>query len=425
MKKIIKDFLLNISKRIIKKYNPEVVAITGSFGKTSVKEISTQILKIKFRVASGQDSYNTALGLALTIIGKTAPETFFGWLKVLGKGLKLWLIKDNNYPEVLILEMAANKPGDLKKYALTLPFNMGVVTAVSATHLEFFKTIKKVALEKRWVVANLAKTGVAVLNRDDEEVYQMRKKTDADVITFGYNSESDIRASDVNLKINEVSGWPEGLMIKVTYKGAVVPFYLPGVVGSHIVYPFLASIGISLSLGMNMVDISQALQKIKTMPGRMRIISGIKQSLLIDDSYNAAPEAVSAALNTLVKINIKEKGERYAVLADMLELGNSTEEYHKEIGRKVAELGVDFFITVGEAMKTAVAAAKEAGLAEHSLASFNTAEEAGKFLQEKLKPGDVVLIKGSRAMHMEKVVKEVMAEPARAGELIVNCGYCK
>ena len=214
---------------------------------------------------------------------------------------------------------------------------------------------------------------------------------------------------------------PRAYFFKVIYNGSIVPMYLSGIVGEHSIYRASAAIAIALVFGMNLVEISTVLKDIKMPPGRMRLIKGIKDTLLIDDSYNASPAAVRAGLETLSRIEITGNGERYAVLpGDMLELGQQTENSHREVGLRVAELGIDFFITVGEAMKDSAIAAKEAGMPENSVVCLNSAEEAGRFLQEKMQTGDVILIKGSRAMRMERVVKEVMAEPERAEELLVK-----
>lgn len=168
------------------------------------------------------------------------------------------------------------------------------------------------------------------------------------------------------------------------------------------------------------MDAAEALRVFHPLPGHMCLIPGIKNTLIIDDTYNSSPEPTRIALDTLSQINLKVGAERYAVLADMLELGPETENAHREIGLRVAELGIDFLITVGEASKHSAMAAREAGLNEHQVASFADSITAGKFLQEKLHEGDVVLVKGSQGMRMEKIVKEVMAEPEQATELLVR-----
>ncbi len=422
MRYIITGLIQFLAKRILHKYKPEIVGITGSVGKTSVKDLTVEILKYSFRVRGSQASYNNELGVPLTIIGAVSPRrSFFGWCAVLCRACQLILRRDKEYPEILVLEMAANRPGDVEKLVELAPCNVGVVTTISPSHLKFFKTVKKVAQEKRLLVSHLKKTNYAVLNRDDAEVFDMAKKTDAEVVTFGFHPDASVRTSDVSVKLSaNERRWPEGLFFKVLYNGSIVPMYLSGIVGEHSIYRASAAIAVALIFGMNLVEISTALRDVIMPPGRMRLIKGIKDTLLIDDSYNSSPLALRAALEALSRVQITGNGERYAVLGDMLELGAQTENSHREIGLRVAEFGIDFLITVGEATKSIAIAAKEAGMPEHSVVSFNTAEEAGKFLQEQMQSGDIILIKGSRDMHMEKIVKEVMAEPEKAGELLVN-----
>ncbi len=174
--------------------------------------------------------------------------------------------------------------------------------------------------------------------------------------------------------------------------------------------------------GVNLVDGAQALNRLAPLPGHMCLILGIKNTLIIDDTYNSSPAPVKSALATLAQIQTKDGAQRYAVLADMLELGPETEAAHREVGLRVAELGIDYLIVVGEASKHTAQAAREAGMEEHRIAAFADSVSAGKFLQEKLREGDVILVKGSQSMRMERVVKEIMAEPLDAPNLLVRQG---
>ncbi len=184
----------------------------------------------------------------------------------------------------------------------------------------------------------------------------------------------------------------------------------------------LAGLAVGVVYGINLVEGGQALADFHPLPGHLCLIPGIKNTLIIDDTYNSSPEPTRTALETLAEINLKIGAQRYAVLADMLELGAETQNAHREIGLRVAELGIDFLITVGEASKHTALSAREAGLVEHRIASFADSITAGKFLQEKLHEGDVVLVKGSQSMRMEKIVKEVMAEPELAKDLLARQG---
>ncbi len=424
LKSLLQYLLRILSKKILKKYKPDIIGITGSVGKTSAKEAVAAVLQKKFTVRRSTKNYNNEIGAPLTIIGveKTPGKSILGWLAVMFKAKKLILKRDKNYPEILVLEMGADKPGDIEYLTEFAPCKVGVLTFISHAHTEFFKTIKKIAQEKRIIISHLRQDGFAVLNFDNELVMQSISTTKAEVVTYGFKEGADLRATDVNILKDEQTGWPIGLNFKVLYKGSVVPAYLPGVIAKSAISAALAGLAVGTIFGVNLVEGAQALGKLEGLPGRMRLIPGIKNTLIIDDTYNSSPEAAKAALEALAQVAIKDGAERYAALGDMLELGLETENAHRELGFKVAEMGIDYLITVGEAAKHTAQAAKEAGLDEHAVASFASSGEAGRFLQEKLKEGDVVLAKGSQGVRMEKLVKEVMAEPLQAAKLLPRQG---
>lgn len=423
---MLKSFLLLLlrvfAKAIIKKYRPDVVGITGSVGKTSAKEAIAQVLRGRFEVRASYKNYNNEIGVPLAIIGaeKTPGSSALGWLGVFGRALGQLLVRKKNYPHILALEMGADKPGDIGYLTNLAPCRVGVITSIAHAHTESFKTIKKIAYEKRQMISHLARESYAVLNFDNELVMENAYVTKAERITYGFKEGADFKASDVTIITDDASGWPTGLNFKVTHRGSTVPIFLPGFVAESFISSALAALAVGYIFGVNLVDAAEQLRVIPPLAGHMRLLSGIKDTLLVDDTYNSSPDPVKSALATIAKINLRPGAERYAVLGDMLELGPETENTHREAGFRVAELGIDFLITVGEASKLTANAAQEAGLAEHRVAKFADSAAAGKFLQDKIKPGDVILIKGSQGMRMERIVKEVMAEPLRAAELLVR-----
>lgn len=422
LKNILNLILRSLSKKILQKYHPDVIGITGSIGKSSSKEAIYLVLKSKFNVRKSFKNYNNEIGIPLAIIGveKSPNSSIFGWLMVIFKGIQLLLVTDKNYPEILVLEMGSDKPGDIAYLTEIAPCKIGVLTYISHAHTEAFKTIKKIAQEKRVIISHLQRDGFAVLNYDNDMVMQNSNTTKAEVITFGFKNGATFQATDMNIIIDEKTNWPSGLNFKLNYDGNIVPMFLPGAIAVHLIPSALSAVAVGHILGINVVEAAIALRKLEPLPGHMCIIDGIKNTLLIDDTYNSSPEPVKSALYTLSKITPHNDGKRIAILADMLELGPETENTHREIGLKVAELGTDFLITVGEASKHTAIAAREAGMDDNQIASFADSESAGKFLQEKLHQGDVVLIKGSQSMRMEKIVKEVMAEPVDASKLLVR-----
>lgn len=413
--------LRKLSKKIIKKYRPDVVGITGSIGKTSTKEATSAVLATKFNIRSSAHNYNNEIGLPLTIIGieDTPGKSIFGWCRAFGRAIHLLAVKQRGYPEILVLEMGADKPGDISYLTDIAHCKVGVLTHIAHAHTEYFKTIKKIAQEKRIIVSHLNEDNYAVVNFDSELVMQ-NIKTRAEVLTFGFRDGADFQATDVHIITNPETGWPEGLNFKVSFKGSFVPVRLPGAVAEHLIPSALSAMAIGHIFGINLVDSAVALRGLKPLAGHMRIIPGIKGTLLIDDTYNSSPEPTKSALKTLAGIQVVEGAERYAVLGDMLELGPETENAHREIGHRMAELGIDILITVGEAGKQTAQAAREAGMDEHRVLSFADSQSAGRFLQDVIKKGDVILIKGSQGIRTEKIVKELMAEPLRAKELLVR-----
>src|SRR3989344_4004543 len=235
LKSLLHYWLRFFSKKILNKYKPDIVGITGSVGKTSAKEAVAAVLQNKFTVRSSAKNYNNEVGLPLTIIGveKTPGKSIWGWAAVFLKAKKLILMRDKNYPQILVLEMGADKPGDIEYLTEFAPCKVGVLTFISHAHTEFFKTIKKITQEKRIIVSHLRQDGFAVLNFDNELVMQNASATKAEIITYGFKDGADLRATDVNVLKDEQTGWPMGLNFKVLYKGSVVPVYLPGMIDKY------------------------------------------------------------------------------------------------------------------------------------------------------------------------------------------------
>ncbi len=436
MKQYLEKILKVLAQRILKRYQPEIIGITGSVGKSSTKKAISTILNSEFNVRESEKNYNNELGVPLTILGtKSANKSLLGWFGIFFRGLRLILFRDQNYPKILVLEMAADHPGDLKYLTRLARPRIGVVTKVSEVHLEFFGTLEKIVEEKQTLVTGLPESGWAVLNVDDDLVYGMRERTRAQVMTFGFSSRAEVKAGEMFLAGLEISGqkpdpsvtpespWDErewGMNFKLSYQGSTVPVFLPRVLGQQSIYAALAGAALGLIYGLNLVQISKALRNYQPPPGRMNLILGIKHTLIIDDTYNASPVSTKAALETVRDIKVSQGSRKFAVLGDMLELGTFSSAGHKEVGQKVVEMGIDFLVTVGKEAWEIARGAKERGFDENKIRSFNRAEEAGVFLQEEIKFGDLILLKGSQGMRLERVVEEIMAEPLRATELLVR-----
>lgn len=419
-KKII-AFLLRIeAKLVLRRYKPKIIAVTGTVGKTSTKDAIVVILSADFRVRKSEKSYNSELGVPLTILGaKTAWNNFFQWTLILFKGIKLLTAK-YDYPQWLVLEMGVDRPKDMKKLISYAKPDIGVITALGEVpvHVEYFKNPEEVAKEKGRLVKTINQDGYAILNADDKLSLSLREKTKAKILTFGFSEEADLTASNYRIvyKKEGERDIPEGITFKVDYKGNIIPVRLPDVFGKQIVYAALAAMAVGVAMGMNLIETAESLSRYKSPPGRLKLIEGIKNTFILDDSYNSSPIAVEAASEVLSEIPAKRK---IAVLGDMLELGKFTIDEHKKIGRSLKKL-VNYIFTVGPRAKFIAEEARTAGFNPKNIFEFSTSDEAKMEVQKKIKEGDLILIKGSQSMRMEKITKEIMAHPENKEELLVR-----
>lgn len=411
------------ARSIVKKYNPVVVGITGSVGKTSSKEAISLILSCQKRVRSNFSNYNNEFGLPLTIIGLKSPgKNLFKWVKVFVFATNLLLFKDKNYPEILVLEMGVDREGDMDYLLKIVKPDRAVLTNISHSHLEYFGSIEKIKKEKVKLLQGLKKGGVAIINLDNDFSKDIKDNLKNLVISYGINSEADVLARDINFVLpeNGVKNNFYGINFKLEYKGSVVPVSLSGVISISSVYAILSAVSVAISLEFNIIDLINCLKNFKNPTGRMNILPGIKNTIIIDDTYNSSPESSLIALDFLEKIKKTKNSRRIVVLGDMLELGNYSEDGHRLVGEKVAKIGVDEIILVGERARDIGRGAIDNKFNKELIFHFTNPEDAGLFLQDRISEHDVVLIKGSQGVRLEKTVKEIMAEPEKARELLVR-----
>ncbi len=425
MKKIIQFKLKILSKIILAKYKPKIIGITGSVGKTSTKEAVYTVLQSKYKTRRSQKNYNNELGVPLTIIGDEARgKSIKGWIKVFLKGLGLIIFTKKDYPEILVLEMGVDKPGDMEYLADIVKCDIGVVTAIGASHLQFFKSTKRIQKEKGVLIERVKRKGWAILNYDDDKTRELSEESYAKVLSYGFLDEADVGAQNIffNFEKDKNSSSLPGINFKINYKGSVVPVRLSNVLGYSVIYSALAAAAVGIAFDMNLVEVSNALKDFQSPPGRMKLIDGIKDTIIIDDTYNSSPQACNIALDFLDRVSVNNKAKKFAVLGDMFELGRYTEKAHREVGARVAGLSVDKLVVVGERARDIANGARKAGMKKEDIFHFSYNLEAGKFIQERLSKGDLVLIKGSQGTRMEKTVKEIMADPLSAKHLLVRQG---
>ena len=208
--------------------------------------------------------------------------------------------------------------------------------------------------------------------------------------------------------------------LKLYYFDSEVRVHLPGIISRPQIYAALAAASVGIAEGIVINEIANSLKMYRLPPGRMRMFPGVKETLIIDDSYNASPSSAIAALLSVSKLPIREGAKKWAVFGDMLELGESSSVGHKNVGIAAVGHGFDYLLTVGMRARDIGKGAKSAGMSEDNVFSFDDTEAAGKFVEDRISKGDIILIKGSQGARMERVVKELMAEPLRAKELLVR-----
>jgi UDP-N-acetylmuramoyl-tripeptide--D-alanyl-D-alanine ligase len=362
------------------RFDVPVVAVTGSNGKTTAKEMIAAVLGTRWRVLKPEGSFNNQWGLPLTLL-RMGPEH-----------------------EALVVEIGTNQPGEIAYLAgLTAP-TVGVVTTVSAVHTEFLGSLDGVREEKAALVRAVGAGGWVVLNADDPRVAGMARDTAARVLTYGRAAEAAVRAAA------DLHDGPAGLQFTLEAAGAREPVSL-AFVGLHNLTNALAAAAAGVALGLGLSDIARGLAAARPLKGRLRWreAGGVR---ILDDTYNANPASVRAALDAAL---IHRRASRLVVvLGDMLELGTLGDEAHREVGRQVAAAPVAEFVGLGGRMHLAVEAARAAGLAEaHAARTF---EDTVAHLLKRVTPGDLVLVKGSRGMRMERVVDALAARLNRAEE---------
>ncbi len=403
---------------VLSKYKPKVIAITGSVGKTSTKDAVYMALSAISYVRKSEKSYNSEIGLPLTILG--APNGWNNplvWCKNMLKGIFL-CIMPHKYPKWLILEVGIGKEGDMRRTASWLKTDVIIITGIGETpaHIEFFPSRKALIEEKAELVKTLKKDGILILNADDDDALALKSKTKCRTLTYGFREGSDIVGSGVDI-LYAASGEPEGVIFRVDEEGTSFPVSIQGVFGRNHIYAALAAFALTLGLKLNMLFTANSLKNYEIAPGRMRLLKGVNDTMIIDDTYNSSPLACEVALQTLGEV--KTSGRKVAVLGDMLELGKHTKEAHTNIGR-VARENCDAFVVVGPRAQAIKEGAIEAGMNPENIFQFLRSSEAGKFMETFVQKGDLVLVKGSQGIRMERVVEAILFDKENREKLLVR-----
>ena len=407
LKKIVLLLIERKARKYLAIHQPLVVAVTGSVGKTSTKMSIAAVLSQKYRVRVSDTNYNTRFSVPLTLLGVEYPENVHSvkaWRLVL-RAMNL-RIKQPKDVDIIVQELGTDAPGDVAWFSRYLTPAVAVVTAVSPEHMQFFADMTAVAQEEL-SVANFSK--MLIINRDDIDSQFAQLVQNTNIHTYGLTEPSEYRltadqTTSVAPRRVYLSGpeWPQ-LEAQTT------------LVGDHSLKPVIAAACVGARLGVTPEQIVAGVQSMQPVAGRMQPLEGIENSLIIDDSYNASPLAVEAALRTLYDI---ESSQRIAVIGSMNELGEYSRKAHELVGSLCDYEKLEWVVTIGEeAEKYLAPAAKQQGC---QVRSFRSPYQAGGFVNSVLRPdGAVVLFKGSQnGVFAEEAIKVILKNPTDEEKLV-------
>lgn len=406
LKQIIQFLLEHKVKKYLRKHRPILVLVAGSVGKTSTKQAIATVLSEKYRVRAHDGNHNTHFSTPTAIMGveyPSEPRSVSAWRAVLAAMDQR--IKNEREVDVIVQEIGTDTPGDIERFGKYLKPSIAVITAVSEEHMEFFETLEAVAKEEL-SIAKYAR--LTIVNRDDvAEGYAKYADTHA-IDTYGLGEKAEYRlimepASPTDGRIGKLLT-PEWGESSVTMQ----------LIGDHSLKSALAAATVGAKLGLTSQQVVVGLSKIKPVPGRMQPLRGMNNSLIIDDTYNSSPLAAAAALNTLMAV---ETPQRITILGSMNELGRTSAQAHEALGKMCDPSLIEWVVTIGEeAGRFLAPAAIKKGC---QVKSFDSPYEAGGFVHTVLKPGAVVLAKGSQnGVFAEEAVKVLLHDTEDEDRLV-------
>ncbi len=414
MKNIIKAvtvFVLALFARaVVRRYKPHIVMVTGSVGKTSTKDAVAAVLATRFFVRKSEKSFNTGFGVPFTILGVDNPwDNPLAWFSLMKRAIAL-LILPNQYPKMLVLEVGADRPGDLSRILRIVSPDAVVVTRLPEVpvHVEAYASPEAVREEEFSPAYALHAAAPLIISADDPHARESAMRTPARIISYGMAEDAAVRVQNVGF--HEEGGRVAGMRADVAMDGKKGDIVVKGSVGSTQVFPAAAALATALAFDIPLKDALKALESYEPPAGRGRILLGKNDSILIDDSYNSSPVAVEQGLETLRAF--PHALRRIAVLGDMLELGRYSVTEHERIGA-LARCSADIVAAVGIRSR-AFAMAQGDG----EVLLFDNARTAAEALTDLVRPGDVLLVKGSQSIRTEHIVKALLANPADAARLV-------
>jgi len=355
-----------------RRYPIPVVALTGSNGKTTTKEMISVCLETTFPILNTRGNLNNLVGLPMTLLNLTERE------------------------RVVVLEMGMNVPGEIRRLTEISEPDVGLITNIEKAHLSGLGDVERVKEEKGELFRSMRQDGTILVNQDDRLVVDLAGRFQGQKITFGVENPADVMAREIHLN------GARGVSFTLILEEEIMEINLP-ILGRHFVPNALAAIATASLFGVELEETRKALESFRPTPMRMEVIHLKGEKTLINDAYNANPRSVEMALETLAEM--KREGQTVAVLGDMLELGDLTDEAHRQMGRWVKDLSIDFLLAMGGEAPVVVESAIRHGLSPERAWVVESHSEAISILKEVTKKGDWILVKGSRKMAMEKIVE--------------------
>lgn len=410
--------LLTLEARLVlSRHKPKIIAITGNVGKTTTKDAVFAALRHHRSVACSQKSFNSDIGVPLAILSLDNPWSDpFAWIYTLVAGLTRLF---GEYPEWLVLEVGADRPGDIRSIARWLKPHHAIYTGVPKVpvHVEYFGSADAIYREKRSLAEYLRPGGTLFVNADDERAHLLKADFRSAYLSYGFAEDADFRASHDEVELDGKR--PTGIRFRLEHAGSSIPVSIRGSLGRPRILSALAALAVADVLGIDAISAAAGLAGWDATPGRMRIIEGAHETTIIDDTYNASPAATLAALDALQ--SLKTRTRKIALLGDMLELGKDSKEAHRTVGTRAAQ-SAGMLITVGFRARAIGEAALDSGMPEGKIREYEQGEaaRAAAELKQELHKGDIILVKGSQGMRMEHAVKVLMAHPEQAPALLVR-----
>ena len=353
------------------RFNIPIVAVTGSNGKTTTKDMIALVLSEKYKVLKTQGNFNNEIGLPLTLLG----------------------LEDSH--EVAVVEMGMNHLGEIHRLAEIARPNIGVITNIGVSHIQNLSTKENILKAKMEIFDFFTSEDRAILNGDDEFLSKIAEEFPYQVKYYGTSDISSIKAENIKL-LGE-----QGISYNLNIGGETHPVEIP-IPGKHNVYNSLAAAAVGSLMGIELDKIANALRSYRSGKMRLNIFSTDSNIKVIDDVYNASPDSMKAAIEILKDLG---EGRKIAILGDMLELGDYSQKGHAEVGEAVAHKGIDILITVGQESKFIGTGASSCGMDNQNIIHLESNKDVIEYLDTLIEQGDKILVKGSRGMKMEEIVE--------------------